>query len=217
MVESPLMLRTKNVYIVPETLEGFERATVLEENEDIKAANLVILEKCRADEENALWYLPWKLFLRSVPDTRIGTFIFNGPQEKGRISIYFEIDHEFEGAGYGSEVVKKMVDWALNQPDVYFIDAIAEYDNYRARRILQKTGFVKEDMEEEGTHFVFATPAISYSSVYVLIGLAIGMAISLYIGGMMLGLAIGLAIGMCFGIYLDILDVRHRKKVLGYK
>lgn len=215
MTESPLMLRTKNVYIVPMNIDSLERKVVLCEDPYEKERLGEMLKKCESDPQNALWYVPWNLFLRSVPDQSIGTFYFFGPQKKGRISFYFEVDHEYQGVGYGSEIARKMVDWALNQPDVYFIDATAEYDNYRARRILQKTGFVKEGMEEEGTHFVFSTPSISYSSVYVLIGLAIGMAISLYIGGMMLGLAIGLAIGMCFGIYLDIIDVRHRRKIIG--
>jgi RimJ/RimL family protein N-acetyltransferase len=54
------------------------------------------------------------------------------------------------GRGYGTEAVRLLSDWLLDQPSVRAIVAEVDPDNVPSRRVLEKAGFVQESVSPDG-------------------------------------------------------------------
>ena len=48
------------------------------------------------------------------------------------------------GRGYMTEVVKKIVDWALKQEEIYRVWSVCDVDNRASARVMEKTGMKRE-------------------------------------------------------------------------
>lgn len=105
------------------------------------------------DAENAAWYLPWSIFL-AEDKTYIGNIGFHGPAKNGAVEIGYGIEPPFEGHGYMTEAAEAMVGWAFEQPGIEAVEAEAEETNAASLRILEKLGFQKCGVGEEGPRFV---------------------------------------------------------------
>lgn len=90
----------------------------------------------------------WLIILR---DTRtvIGSADFKTlPNEAGEVEIGYGLATPFEGAGYMTEAVCALCEWALTQKDVKAVSADTEDGNLKSERVLEKVGFVRTIKEK---------------------------------------------------------------------
>lgn len=90
----------------------------------------------------------WLIILR---DTRtvIGSADFKTlPNEAGEVEIGYGLAAPFEGAGYMTEAVRALCEWALTQKDVKAVSADTEDGNLKSERVLEKVGFVRTIKEK---------------------------------------------------------------------
>ena len=90
----------------------------------------------------------WLIILR---DTRtvIGSADFKTlPNEAGEVEIGYGLATPFEGAGYMTEAVRALCEWALTQKDVKAVSADTEDGNLKSERVLEKVGFVRTIKEK---------------------------------------------------------------------
>lgn len=74
----------------------------------------------------------------------IGDIGFKGqPNEKGEVEIGYGLVKEERKKGYGSEAVKAMVEWALNNDTVQCIKADCLINNIPSSKILEKIGMTE--------------------------------------------------------------------------
>lgn len=122
-------------------------------DEALKAAYREMLQGCLDHPEQWLWYAIW--MIERKDGTHVGDLSFKGLSDDGSVEIGYGILEEYQGSGYATEAVDKVVNWALNQPGVTRVEAETEPDNKASQRVLEKCGFVPNGMiGEEGPRFV---------------------------------------------------------------
>lgn len=121
-----------------------------ETEDDLKIALEMMIHLVEEDEENYLWNTNWEIVLKEK-NRIIGGFCFQGcPNTNGEVQIGYIMQEEFRGRGYTTEVLKKMVEWALAQEGVKWVVAETEKDNIPSSRVLEKIGMEKH-RETENT------------------------------------------------------------------
>lgn len=88
---------------------------------------------------------PWwmYLFVHRTGQTLIGSGGFKGkPDETGMVEIGYEVSAPYRQQGFATEVVKAMVQFAFNQPQVTRILAHTLPEENPSNRLLKKLGFV---------------------------------------------------------------------------
>lgn len=214
-----IKLKTKRLVISPMTDDELER--LIQNTEDVELAKAYgeMLDGCRKDCENRLWYTAWKLCLKENPNVMVGDVCFKGPQVNGAVEIGYGMKPEFEGMGYMTEAVKKVMEWAVSQKDVYIIYAETAPDNKASQRILEKLNFKpcegEEAVGEEGPRFRYDKPGPFWMSIYLCLGFSCGMTIGMINEHMSLGMCIGMLIGVAIGVVLDDKEKKHRNEVTG--
>jgi ribosomal-protein-alanine N-acetyltransferase len=56
----------------------------------------------------------------------------------------YVLTRSFWRKGYMTEAVKALVEWALNQPEIYRVWAVCDLDNRASARVLEKAGMLNE-------------------------------------------------------------------------
>lgn len=113
-----------------------------------------MLEGCRKNPGQFLWYTAWKISSRET-DEMLGDICFKGLPENGQPEIGYGIIEKFRCCGYATEAVEAMCSWAESQSAVNAIEAEAVEDNTPSLRVLEKCGFVKTgEYGEEGARFI---------------------------------------------------------------
>lgn len=56
----------------------------------------------------------------------------------------YVVARPYWGLGYMSEVVKKLVDWGLEQEGLYRIWSVCDVDNLASARVMEKAGMQRE-------------------------------------------------------------------------
>jgi [ribosomal protein S5]-alanine N-acetyltransferase len=74
----------------------------------------------------------------------IGQMGFMGmPDADGMVEIGYGINRSYEGRGYATEMVRALVEWALNHPEVRGVRAECSVDNPGSIRVLEKSDFIR--------------------------------------------------------------------------
>jgi RimJ/RimL family protein N-acetyltransferase len=60
------------------------------------------------------------------------------------ILTFFVLAKQYWGKGYMTEAAHLIVDWALNQDDVFRVSAFCDLENRASARVLEKIGMQKE-------------------------------------------------------------------------
>lgn len=63
-----------------------------------------------------------------------------------RIELGYVFERSYWGKGIATEAVRALVHWALNEPEIYRVQAACDVDNIASGRVLEKAG-----MQREGT------------------------------------------------------------------
>jgi ribosomal-protein-alanine N-acetyltransferase len=205
------VLRTKRLYITPQTDAQMEVPLVSESDEHMAAAIAQMLKGCREHPENRLWYTLWVITLKG--GTVVGSLGFKGPQVNGEVEIGYGIQEEFRGCGNAAEAAKALMDWAFTSSKVYFITAEAVPDNKASLRVLEKLGFAPAGDGLEGLRFEKEKPPSSWMAVYMCLGVGVGISLGNLLGGMAIGTSLGLCIGIAIGASLDGQDRKMREKL----
>lgn len=204
-------LKTKRMLLRPMTDEEIEALIAHTDSAELRTAYGEMLDGCRRDPENRIWYAPWRMTLQGS-QTYLGDIDFKGPAKNHAVEIGYGILPEHEGHGYTTEAVQAMTQWAFGQKDVVFVEAETDPDNKASQRVLEKSGFVPDGtMGAEGPRFVLERPLTNWSSIYMLFGIAIGMSIGQMHGQMLYGMALGISLGFLAGLLLNSSEKKKRE------
>jgi RimJ/RimL family protein N-acetyltransferase len=64
--------------------------------------------------------------------------------EDHRCGLGYVLGRRYWGKGYMTEIVRAVADWALSQPFIHRVWAVADIDNIASARVLEKSGFERE-------------------------------------------------------------------------
>ena len=196
-------IKTKRMILRPMSDSEIEALMERTDSEELRSAYGEMLDDCRRDPENRVWYAPWSMALKDGADY-IGDLGFKGPVKNHAVEIGYGVLPEHENRGYTTEALQAMTQWAFGQKDVVFVEAETAPDNKASQRVLEKCGFVPDGtMGEEGPRFVLESPLTNWSPIYMLFGMSIGMSIGSLLGQMLWGMAIGMSLGFLLGLPLN--------------
>lgn len=195
-------VKTKRMTLCP--MSDGEIETLMEhiDSDELRAAYGEMLDGCKRDPENRVWYAPWKMTLKDSQES-VGDLCFKGPVKNHSVKIGYGVLPEHERNGYASEALQAMIQWAFGQKDVVFVEAETDPDNKASQRVLEKCGFVPDGTGTEGPRFVLESPLTNWSPIYMLFGMSIGMAIGHFQDQMLWGMAIGMSLGVLVGALLN--------------
>ena len=196
-------IKTERLTLRPMSDGAIEALIERVDDDKLRAAYGEMLDGCRRDPENRIWYAPWEM-VRNDGGESIGDVDFKGPAKNHAVEIGYGVQPDHEGHGYTTEAVQAMIKWAFSQKDVVFVEAETAPDNKASQRILEKCGFVPDGtMGEEGPRFVLESPMTNWTSIYMLFGIAIGMSIGQMHGQMLWGMALGISLGVLAGALMN--------------
>ena len=151
-------IKTKRMILRPMSDSELEALIERTDSEELRGAYGEMLDGCRRDPENRVWYAPWRMALKDGPDY-IGDLGFKGPVKNHAVEIGYGVLPEHENRGYTTEALQAMTQWAFGQKDVVFVEAETAPDNKASQRVLEKCGFVPDGTTgEEGPRFVLESP-----------------------------------------------------------
>lgn len=198
-----LEIKTKRMTLRPMPDSEIEALMERIDDDELRAAYGEMLDGCKREPENRIWYAPWKMTLKDSQKF-IGDLCFKGPVKNHSVEIGYGIQPEYEGRGYTTEALQALTKWAFGQKDVVFVEAETAPDNKASQRVLEKCGFVPDGRTgEEGPRFVLESPLTNWSPIYMLFGMSIGMSFGQMHGQMLYGMAIGMSLGVLAGILIN--------------
>lgn len=198
-----MLLKTKRLNIYP--LSDPEIEELIDQCQDAGLAEAYkqMLEGCRNHPEQRFWYAPWTLETKKEK-MRIGEVGFKGPDSNYSVEIGYGIKKEYEGQGYTTEAVEALVDWAIDNEEVLFVEAEADINNAASIHILAKLGFREYGQGVEGPRFVKSKPETYYTSIGMCLGMCFGISIGMTVfHNMVIGMCIGMTIGLSLGASKD--------------
>ncbi len=196
-------VKTKRMTLRPMSDEEIEALTEGIDDDDLRAAYTEMLDGCKRDPENRVWYAPWKMTLKDSQKS-VGDLCFKGPAKNHAVEIGYRVLSEHESKGYASEALQAVTKWAFAQKDVIFVEAETAQDDMASRHVLEKCGFVPDGTSGgEGPRFVLESPLTNWSPIYMLFGMSIGMSIGQMHGQLLWGMALGISLGVLVGVLLN--------------
>lgn len=204
-------VKTKRMILRPMSDGEIEALMERIDDDDLRAAYGEMLNGCKRDPENRIWYAPWKMTLKNSQEY-VGDLGFKGPVKNHSVEIGYGVLSRQENNGYASEALQAMTQWAFGQKNVVFIEAGTAPDNEASQRVLEKCGFAPDGtMGEEGPRFVLESPLTNWSPIYMLFGMSIGMSIGHFQDQMLWGMAIGMSLGVLFGVPFNNSEKKKRE------
>ena len=61
-----------------------------------------------------------------------------------KVSFGYHLSRSEWGRGFATEAAQAIVDWALDQPEVYRVWTVCDVENHASARVLEKVGLVRE-------------------------------------------------------------------------
>lgn len=204
-------IKTKRLTLRPMSDGEIEAQMERINDDDVRTAYGEMLDGCKRDPENRVWYAPWKMTLKDTQES-VGELCFKGPVRNHSVEIGYGVRPDYEGNGYTTEALQAMTQWAFGQKDVVFVEAETAPDNKASQRVLEKCGFVPDGTTgAEGPRFVLESPLTNWPPIYMLFGMSIGMAIGHFQNQMVFGMAIGMSLGVLFGVPFNNSEKKSRE------
>lgn len=197
-----IKIKTKRMLLRPLADEEIEALIERTASEELRTAYGEMLDGCRRNPQNRIWYAPWKMELKGNP-AFIGDLCFKGPAQNHAVEVGYGILKEYEGNGYTTEALQAMIQWAFRQPDVAFVEAETDPENKASQRILEKCGFQPDGTGIEGPRFVLESPITNWIIIYMLFGISIGTSLGQLQNQMLFGMALGIGLGFLVGEMLN--------------
>lgn len=206
-------IKTRRLMLRPLTDEEL-RARIAEEGEaHMRQALSEMLSGCETDPAHRLWYTEWQVFRREDGQL-VGSAGFKGPAAAHEAEIGYGIDEPFQSQGFATEAAQGLIDWAFEQDsELIYMTAEAEEDNAASLRVLEKLGFVRYGMGEEGPRFELERPESSMLAVYMCLGTAIGCALGTSLHKYGFYMPVGIGLGAAVGALLDKKEKERREQI----
>lgn len=151
-----IVVKTERLTIYPLSDSEIEKLIDIELDKDIKQAYSAMLDGCKQNPEQRIWYAVWNMQLNDGTDRTVGDLSFKGLDSNGLVEIGYGIKKEFEGHGYMTEAVIAMSRWASDQIGVNYVEAETDPDNKASQRVLEKVGFrLNGIIGVEGPRYVY--------------------------------------------------------------
>jgi RimJ/RimL family protein N-acetyltransferase len=99
------------------------------------------LERCLKNWKNNTSF-PWTIIRRK--DIQLLGMIDIASIEQSGIQLGYVLAKPYWGEGYMTESLKLIIQWALNQKDIYRVWAVCDTENKASARVLEKAGMQKE-------------------------------------------------------------------------
>jgi len=119
----------------------------------------VVQRRLRVSPEEAEWW-NWLVVERNDRQA-VGVVAFAGkPDDQGAVLIGYALYPASEGKGYATEAVRTMIQWALAQPGVRSVRALAPVWNTPAVHVAEKAGMrpvASDEDDEVGEVLVYET------------------------------------------------------------
>ena len=179
----------------------------------LKSSEIVI----EPSDEQDLWNADWIISLANGEERRIGRASFAGEKALGAVPLQVELEEEYRNQGYGTQVIRMMVNWAFRHSNVYEVKAEAEHENDKAVKALGKAGFVYRGGKQHIEQYSITKSKSAWTGLYVMIGIFLGILLGIVLSNQKLGLGIGLVVSIATGIALDNSEKQRREQVTGKK
>lgn len=154
------MIETERLLLIPftheyastaaegrEALEGILPYNVAHEwpNKDYAEILPFIAEKLAADPSRSKWS---RIIIHKADQKLIGDMgCKGGPDENGIVEIGYSVVPEYQNNGYATEMVRGLVEWLLELPEIKKVTAECLVENPASGRVLKKAGF--QQLREE--------------------------------------------------------------------
>lgn len=110
----------------------------------------------RTHPEHYYWGTNWEIVLREEQKTIGGIGMGGPPNRHGQVAVGYHIDPRYHRRGFGSEALRGLRDWALQQPTCTSMVAFTPVDNFPSQKVLARCGFEKvSEVEESGMKCYF--------------------------------------------------------------
>lgn len=94
------------------------------------------------------WYTNWEIILKDTNQS-IGGIGFNGRANSvGQNEIGYLIEKNHRNAGYATEALERMIQWAFQDENLKSIVAKTHLDNLESQQVLLKNGFIKLENQD---------------------------------------------------------------------
>lgn len=184
-----------------------------EKKRTIKSTNLIL----SAENPQDPWNCKWIIFLKKMPDTKVGWISFEGERSLGTVSISIELEPLYRNRGLGTEAIKAFSDWGMSFSNVYEISAKCSPENDSYIYALEKSGFVIRNKTKEEEIYSIIKPKPSWTGLYIIIGIIIGFILGILFGNLYIGFITGVLICLLSGLVMEQNSKKEREKVTGKK
>ncbi len=62
------------------------------------------------------------------------------------VGLGYVIARSHQGRGYATEATRAVIDWALQQPTIYRVNASTDIENIASQRVLEQAGMIREGL-----------------------------------------------------------------------
>ena len=193
-------VKSKRLIMEPMSIEEMDE--LIEKETDLELIDLYkdLKEKASDNLQEYKWYSTWKICLGD-DNKQIGEFHFNG-LNNCTTQMGYKINEEYWGQGYTYEVLDAMMNYALSQDEVYFIEMLIKKNDEYKVKALNKFKFKMVAETDTEALYVLEKPKSKMLIIFASIGLCIGLAVGFSLNAVVFSLnyiAIGISVGLCLG------------------
>lgn len=193
-------VKSKRLIMEPMSIEEMDE--LIEKETDLELVELYkdLKEKASDNLQEYKWYSTWKICLRD-DNKQIGEFHFNG-LNNCTTQMGYKINEEYWGQGYTYEVLDAMMNYALSQDEVYFIEMLIKKNDEYKVKALNKFKFKMVAETDTEALYALEKPKSKMLIIFASIGLCIGLAVGFSLNAVVFSLnyiAIGISVGLCLG------------------
>lgn len=177
----------------------------------LKSETLTITPSNRED----LWESDWIIAFRKGEKEQLGTASFAGEKLLGAVPLNVELMPRYQNRGFGTEIIRMMVNWAFLHKDIFEVVSRVEHENDKGVNALQKAGFVFRGSEDKVETYSIIKGKTAWIGAYVVVGIAVGLILGIVINSVWLGFALGFAASLSVGAIMDANALKYRESVTG--
>ena len=203
-------VKSKRLSMFPMTVDEMNELIAKETDESLANLYIEIRDKAIKNLDHYKWYSTWKICLNDTGQM-IGEFHFGG-LNKNTTQMGYQVFEEYWGQGYTYEILDTMVNYALSQDEIYFIEMEIKADDEYKVNALEKLKFKAVAKKDDLVLYALEKPKSRMLIIFASIGLCIGLAVGISLKNIAIGVSVGLCLGALIGATIDKNDEDKRKE-----
>lgn len=203
-------VKTKRLSMYPMSIEEMNELIDNTKDSFLKEKYTGIRDKTIDNTNEYKWNSAWKICTKEE-GTLIGEFHFSG-LNNNTTQMGYQIFEKYWGQGYTQEVLSAMVDFALSQDEVYFIEMEVYANDEYGINAMAKLKFKEVARKDNRILYVLEKPKSRLLIIFASIGLCVGLAIGISLNYIAIGAGVGLCLGALIGATIDKNDEDKRKE-----